>query len=282
MTETKPLPVRGRPALLTADMFAPIVRAVEEGKTRAETAAAAGVSEDALLRWLGRGRQLRTSGAATSSLTGHNWLCLRLLWSVEEAKERREQARAKAAAAAAEPPKAVGRPPLLTAALVNTVLSSLSAGDGRAVAAAAAGVTARTLQRWLTRGARGHFGVAYTEYDALCARLYRGVKDVEKSAGVTPAAATPELEKKELPGPSLVGSYTVSAEMLKGKVVDASPDRVAVLPNHGVQIIDRATGQPLAAVSGPVDTGRAVIDIRPPRGRVRSWLRSRLRPAKGQ
>ncbi|MFI1377696.1 hypothetical protein ACH4UY_37660 [Streptomyces longwoodensis] len=72
-------------------MFAPILRAVEEGQTWEEAAAAAGVSEAALLRWLGRGRQLRTSGAATSSLSGHNWLCLRLLWSVETSGAYRVQ-----------------------------------------------------------------------------------------------------------------------------------------------------------------------------------------------
>ncbi|MET8270709.1 hypothetical protein [Streptomyces sp. NPDC005096] len=95
MTETKPLPVRGRPTLLTANLIKSIADAVEEGKTRREVAAAAGVSYASLRRWLSDGRRLRDAGADRSKLRGHEWLCLRLVRTVEAAEERREKARAK-------------------------------------------------------------------------------------------------------------------------------------------------------------------------------------------
>ncbi|MFD5819365.1 hypothetical protein [Streptomyces sp. NPDC127038] len=79
-------------------------------------------------------------------LPSHEWLCLRLVKAVTEAEERREQMLAEEAAAAVGAPKTVGRPPLLTTGHVDTVVQELGAGRSRA-AAAAAGVTVRTLQR---------------------------------------------------------------------------------------------------------------------------------------
>lgn len=236
MTDTKPLPVRGRPPLLNADMVAPIARAVEEGKTRAEAAAAAGVIPTALSRWLHAGRRLRDSGVDSGSLRSHEWMCLRLLKTVEAAEARRDEQRLKGQAAAAEPPKAVGRPALLSAELVETVVRSLASGNGRAVAAAAAGVTLRTLQRWLARGARAHYGTAHTDYERLCAQLYVRAGEAEKTAAAAEGETAPVLETKGLLEPL------------------ALPN--AVLEPHTLKL----SGRPMILGSGPVIEERADID----------------------
>ncbi|MEU9925094.1 hypothetical protein AB0H51_28065 [Streptomyces griseoluteus] len=215
MTDTTPLPARGRPPLLNADMIGPIARAVEEGKTRAEAAAAAGVLPTALSRWLHAGRRLRDSGVDSGLLRSHEWMCLRLLKTVEAAEARRDEQRLKGEAAAAEPPKAVGRPPLLSAELVAAVVRSLASGNGRAVAAAAAGVTQRTLQRWLARGARAHYGTAHTDYERLCAQLYVQAREAEKTAAAAEEETAPVLEVKGLLEPLALPNSVLEPHMLK-------------------------------------------------------------------
>ncbi|MFF0206174.1 hypothetical protein [Streptomyces sp. NPDC005017] len=74
MTETKPPPVLGRSLPLSAHMIGPIARATEEGKTRAEAAAAADAPLQALTRWLGAGRRLRDSNTDPDSLRSQDWL----------------------------------------------------------------------------------------------------------------------------------------------------------------------------------------------------------------
>lgn len=231
MTNSMPLPVRGRPPLLTASMVPLIARAVEEGKNREEAAAAAGVSLAAVARWLGRGRQARDSGRPSSELASHDWMCLVLLRAVERAEERRDAARLEAAVAAAQPPQAVGRPPLLSQTLVDTVVLYLMNGGSREGAAASAEVTLRTLQRWLSRGARAHFGVAHTDYEALCAQLYKRVKEVE-------ARAAKEARGLIFDGARLMGLSTVPAELLEKKSLGYAAGGI-VLPPGGPVVENR-------------------------------------------
>ncbi|MBG7704845.1 hypothetical protein HCJ76_43990 [Streptomyces sp. MC1] len=336
MTETKPLPVRGRPPLLNADMVGPIARAVEEGKTRAEAAAAAGVLPTALSRWLHVGRRLRDSGVDSGSLRSHEWMCLHLLKTVEAAEARRDEQRFKGQAAAAEPPKAVGRPPLLSARLVDTVVRSLASGSGRAVAAAAAGVTLRTLQRWLARGAQAHYGTARTEYERLCAQLYVRAREAEKTAAAAEGEPGPVLETKGLLEPVALPNAVLEPHRLKlsgppmilgpGTVIEErtdidfsalpagavfkpfSPstvvDSAGLLSGSGARIasdsIRAETIDPEAVKTRTItqaDIDRYVfprrapeaeaaerprdpdIDISRPRGRFRTWLRTRLQRA---
>jgi hypothetical protein len=322
MTETpKPLPVRGRPAtLLTADMIKLIAGAVEQGKTRAEAAAAAGVSSSLVARWITIGRRLRDLGLAQGTLPSQDWLCLRLVKSVTEAEERREQSLAEEAAAAVGAPKAVGRPPLLTPSHVDTVVQALAAGQTRTAAAAAAGVTGRTLQRWLTRGARAYFGTARTEYEQRCAELYTRVKAAEKTEG-TEHEDVPDIEHKSLEGPGFARGGVLSraaAERFEqqwdaawGPIVASTPGSMRLdlskLPAGArFQPLDRdriaentiesgkISQDSIIATVAPKPVGWAdlvvamnklsvlateaggVVDIRPPRGRVRTWLRTVL------
>lgn len=228
MTNSKPLPVRGRPSLLTAHMVPLIARAVEEGKTREEAADAAGVGAGTVMRWLCRGRQVRDSGTASADLRSHDWMCLVLLKAVERAEERRDSARLEAAAAAAQPPQAVGRPPVLSQKLVDTVVISLTNGCSREQAAASAEVTVRTLQRWLARGARAHFGVAHTEYEQLCVQLFTRVKEVEVRAAK--AARAPMFDAA-----GLMSLSAVPAELLEKKTVGYASGGI-ILPSGGAQI----------------------------------------------
>jgi hypothetical protein len=322
MTETpKPLPVRSRPTtLLTADMIKLIAGAVEQGKTRSEAAAAAGVSSSVVARWITIGRRLRDVGSAEGTLPSQEWLCLRLVKSVTEAEERREQALAEEAAAAVGVPKAVGRPPLLTPSHVDTVVQALAAGQTRTAAAAAAGVTGRTLQRWLTRGARAYFGAARTEYEQRCAELYTRVKAAEKTVvpedqdvpgiehksleeagvargGILSRAAAERFEEqwdaawgpRAVPAP---GSMRLDLPKLPAGARVQPFDRDRIAENAitaGVISQDSiiATRPPkqftwqdlvvdvnkLSVLSTP---SGEVVDIRPARGRVRTWLRTVL------
>jgi hypothetical protein len=324
MTETpKPLPVRGRPTtLLTADMIKLIAGAVEQGKTRSEAAAAAGVSSSVVARWITIGRRLRDVGSAEGTLPSQEWLCLRLVKSVTEAEERRERVVAEEAAAAVGPPKAKGRPPLLLPWHVDTVVDALAAGETRAAAAAAAGVTGRTLQRWLARGARAHFGAPRTEYETRCAALYRRVRDVEKES-VAEHQDVPEIETKSLEGLDLTlsreeieaieqkwaasfprhgGVIVPDASRWTARTIDLAklpagaqvqgfdPDRIAensitigkisrdsiavTMPQKPLDWAELVVAMDkLSVLSTPSGT---VVDIRPARGRVRTWLRNAL------
>ncbi|MER8009653.1 hypothetical protein [Streptomyces sp. NPDC094149] len=93
---------------------------------------------------------------------------------------------------------------------MDTVVIALSNRCSREQAAAAAEATPRTLQRWLARGARAHFGTAHTEYDEeLCAQLYEGVKEV--------GAAAKEGNKPVIGGARLIKLSTVPTELLGEK-----------------------------------------------------------------
>lgn len=253
MTNSKPLPRRGRPTLLTADLIKDIAAAAEQGMNRRQIAAAVKVGYASLMRWLAEGRRLRDAGVDGSALMGHEWLCLRLVKCVEDA----EQAR-RANKVSVREVKPTGRPPLLNEDLVDVVVRSVEAGDGRAVAAAAAGVTPRTLQRWLARGARSRIGGASSEYERLCADLHRRVAAVEGSGESGPVGL-------ELKG---VGCACVPGELLENYEVKAD-QRPMLLPEKPTVYHFKAPEQ--AAAGGPL-----VIDLSRRRGRIRSWLRSRL------
>ncbi|WP_086680051.1 hypothetical protein [Streptomyces pseudogriseolus] len=253
MTNSKPLPRRGRPPLLTADLIKDIAAAAEQGMNRREIAAAVQVGYASLMRWLAEGRRLRDAGVDGSALMGHDWLCLRLVKCVEDAEQVRRVNKV-----SVREVKPTGRPPLLNEDLVDVVVRSVEAGDGRAVAAAAAGVTPRTLQRWLARGARSRIGGASSEYERLCADLHRRVAVVEGSGESGPVGL-------ELKG---VGCACVPGELLEAYEVKAD-QRPMLLPEKPTVYHFKAPEQ--AAAGGPL-----VIDLSRRRGRIRSWLRSRL------
>ncbi|MGC5236865.1 hypothetical protein [Streptomyces albogriseolus] len=89
MTNSKPLPRRGRPPLLTADLIKDIAAAAEQGMNRRQIATAVKVGYASLMRWLADGRRLRDAGVDGSALMGHEWLCLRLVKCVEDAEKAR-------------------------------------------------------------------------------------------------------------------------------------------------------------------------------------------------
>lgn len=256
MTNSKPLPRRGRPPLLTADLIKDIAAAAEQGMNRREIAAAVQVGYASLMRWLADGRRLQDAGVDGSMLMGHEWLCLRLVKCVENA----EQAR-RANKVSVSEVKPTGRPPLLKADLVDVVVRSVEAGDGRAVAAAAAGVTPRTLQRWLARGARARIDGASSEYERLCADLHRRVAAVEGCEESVPSG----LEVKG------VGCVCVPGELLEAHVVKADR-RPMVLP-------EKPTVHHFKAPEQSASGGAPVIDVSRRRGRIRTWLRSRVHRA---
>jgi hypothetical protein len=233
---------------------------------------------------------------------------LRLFKAVQEAEERRDRARAmEAHPSNGTGPKAVerppmGRPPVLTDAVLNTVVASLSAGDGRAAAAAAAGVTRRTFQRWMARGARVHFsGSVLTEYERLCLALYRRVKDVKMEQAQGAAEPVPTLEEK-----GLLDLSTVPRELLEQHLLSmpANPT-LSILPRRGPEIAPRldmgklppgTRFEPLSAdaikagvISADAITTNRVAPVKPwpdvvieigrPRGPVRRWLLSLLERA---
>ncbi|MER7937866.1 MULTISPECIES: hypothetical protein [unclassified Streptomyces] len=185
MTDT--LPVRGRPALLTADIIKSVAASVSEGHSQREAAAAAGVNVSSLNRWLLAGRRLKASGADPAALPSYQWLCLRLARSVDEAAARREEE--------SGPFRQGGRRSALTAESVDAIVAVVATGRGMGEAATAVGVSKRTLQLWLTRGAQTE--KPETETDRLCVSLHQKVTAARsgqpQSKGGRPAVLTSEL-----------------------------------------------------------------------------------------
>ncbi|MER6230946.1 helix-turn-helix domain-containing protein [[Kitasatospora] papulosa] len=183
------LPTRGRPSLLDVQMINRIARAVQAGKTRSETAAKVGVSFSTLQGWITRGRRVREQGGATD---GRDLLALRLIEALEIAERKRDAIAAIVSdedlgKGVPEGKKPLGRPALLTKALLEAVTPMCVEGRLRD-AAEAAGVDKRSVLRWLARGREVHAnGTARTEYERLCGILHARVE-----AG-RPPVALPEV-----------------------------------------------------------------------------------------
>lgn len=202
-------PTRGRPTLLNAQLINRIAKAVQSGKTRAETAAHVGVSYGTLQGWITAGRRVRRDGGA---VTGRELLALRLVMALESAEQKRDamgvivsdEDLAKGVPVGKKP---TGRPALLTEAIVEKVTPLCVEGRVRE-AAAAVGVDRRSMLRWLARGREVHAnGTAATEYERLCGILHARVE------AARPPVAVPELVPSSggRPG-SLAMSVTATAK----------------------------------------------------------------------
>jgi transposase len=170
-------------------MISRIAKAVQSGKTRAETAAHIGVPFSTLQGWITLGRRVRRDGGAAS---GRELLALRLVGALESAERKRnaidtivsDQDLAKGVPAGKKP---IGRPALLSEEILDKVTPLCVEGRLRE-AAAAAGVDKRSVLRWLARGREVHAnGTASTEYERLCGILHARVEAAQ------PPVAVPEL-----------------------------------------------------------------------------------------
>ncbi|MFD0352946.1 hypothetical protein ACFVHW_04240 [Streptomyces sp. NPDC127110] len=195
-------PKRGRPTLLDRRIINRLAHAAQSGKTRAEMAAHVGVSLSTLQAWISMGRKAReealAAGGGQSAPAGAagkakslEELALLLVVALENAARKRqavevilsEEELDRSVAGAVKP---IGRPPVLSPALVDAVVGLCAAGEPEK-AAVAAGVDRRTVQRWLTRGRAVHVsGGAVTEYERLCGSLFARVEAAGGSAVTQP------------------------------------------------------------------------------------------------
>lgn len=186
MTNTS-LPTRGRPTRLNAQTITRIAKAVQNGKSRPEVAAQLRVPLSTLQGWITQGRRVRKNrGGATSGL---ELLTLRLVLELENA-ERKLKAMGRIVSTEAlgrgvpVGKKPLGRPTLLTEAILEAVTPACVAGRFQE-AAEAAGVDKRSVLRWLARGREVHAnGTARTEYERLCGILHARVEAARPSVAV--------------------------------------------------------------------------------------------------
>ncbi|MFD9248303.1 hypothetical protein [Streptomyces bottropensis] len=218
MTNTSS-PTRGRPTRLSTQTIARISKAVQKGKTRPEVAALLGVPLSTLQGWITMGRRVRENGGGSTS--GLELLTLRLVLELENA-ERKRNAIAKIlsddelGATVPEGKAPIGRPALLTEAILEAVTPLCVEGRLRE-AAAAGGVDKRSVLRWLARGREVHAnGGAKTEYERLCGILHARVE-----------AARPPLTSPVVP--AAPGAKDEQHVPLSGLAIQATNEKVKVL-----------------------------------------------------
>ncbi|MEU7228861.1 hypothetical protein [Streptomyces chrestomyceticus] len=195
----------GRPLLLTPQMITRLAKAVQDGKTRAEAAAAAGVSLWTLQGWITVGRRARAAGVVPGRQQTTEQLALRLVHALEVAERKRRCITKILTPAELRPTqhrtgKPIGRPAMLTETVLDSVTTLVAAGKINE-AGETAGVDRRSVHRWLTRGAEVHAaGRARTEYERLCGLLYARTQAPAAAKATEPADASKAPEKLPPPG----------------------------------------------------------------------------------
>ncbi|MER5482575.1 helix-turn-helix domain-containing protein [Streptomyces sp. NPDC002812] len=175
--DAKPL---GRPSLLTGELVDAVTGPCAAGDVD-QAAAVAGVDRRSILRWLERGRTVHLAGGAT---TEYERLCATLYASV------------KAASSSKPSQQVVGSRTtliVLTEERVDQLVGAVASGANRQDASVQAGVSDRTVGRWLDIGKRVNATGTYaSEHERLCGVLYRAITAVKKENGPAASSAGPD------------------------------------------------------------------------------------------
>ncbi|MGW0757115.1 hypothetical protein ACWD1Y_11605 [Streptomyces sp. NPDC002814] len=229
MTNTSS-PTRGRPTRLNTQTITRIAKAVQNGKTRPEVAAQLGVPLSTLQGWITMGRRLRDNGGGATG--GLELLTLRLVLELENA-ERKRNAIAKILSddelgeTVPEGKAPIGRPALLTEAILEAVTPLCVEGRLRE-AAAAAEVDKRSVLRWLARGREVHAnGGARTEYERLCGILHARVEAARPPVASPVILAAPGAKDEQyVPLPGMAIQATNEKVQLLVKAVREGATRI--------------------------------------------------------
>ncbi|RSS86994.1 hypothetical protein EF903_17940 [Streptomyces sp. WAC05292] len=260
---------RGRPTLLNRRIINQLAHAAQAGKTREEMAAHIGVSLSTLQGWITQGRKAREEVLAQGGRAvepAANWTALpveqralHLVVALDVADRKRRAVDAILSDEQLERHvpkgrKPIGRPALLSPALVDAVVGPCAAGD-LGTAATAAGVDRRSVQRWLTRGRTVHAaGRATTEYERLCGTLYARVEAASNGTAPEPTKepATAEQEPASR-GTTAIVLTEERVQQLAG-AVEGGATRVEAAARAGISYRTFARWLALGAA---ISTGRA-------------------------